>query len=259
MTKRIFQWMVIGALLVASFASTGSVMAWSGCASYVVVQWGDTLSGIAALCGTTTEAIQAANPGLGWWLWAGQVLYIPTGYTSAPAPQAQTTGNTTYTIQWGDTLGNIAARNGTSINAILTVNPQIWNADLIYPGQVINLPGSTTGYPPPPANNSSSGSVNYYSPPNPHPGYSNLKVTNYRGLLIRTGPGTNFPTIEPTVASAVYRSTWLYRKNSITINPEIGFVWVEITLTQPVNGYSTGWILVRDGLGNYFTNPNIDP
>ena len=58
MTKRFFQWMLVGALLVASFASTGSAAASSGCASYAVVQWGDTLSGLAALCGTTVGAIQ---------------------------------------------------------------------------------------------------------------------------------------------------------------------------------------------------------
>ena len=79
MTKRIFQWMLVAALLVAPFVSTGSAAAWDGCATYAVVQWGDTLSSLAALCGTTVEAIQAANPGLGSWLLAGQVLYIPTG------------------------------------------------------------------------------------------------------------------------------------------------------------------------------------
>ena len=105
MTKRFFQWMLIAALLVASFASTGSALASSGCASYAVVQWGDTLSGLAALCGTTVGAIQAANPGLGSWLLAGQVIYIPTGggSTYASAYQGQVAGST-YTVQWGDFL-----------------------------------------------------------------------------------------------------------------------------------------------------------
>jgi hypothetical protein len=34
---------------------------------------------------------------------------------------------------------------------------------------------------------------------------------------------------------------------------------VEIQLNQMVNGYSFGWIMVKDMLGNYFTKPNIDP
>ncbi len=77
--KRIFQLIVVVAILVASFASANGAMAWSGCASYITVQWGDTLSGIARLCGTTTAAIQAANPGLGSWVYAGQVLVHPNG------------------------------------------------------------------------------------------------------------------------------------------------------------------------------------
>ena len=145
--KRIFQLIVVVAILVASFASAGGAMAWSGCASYITVQWGDTLSGIARLCGTTTAAIQAANPGLGSWVYAGQVLYIPTGY-SAPAPvyYPTTYGGGTYVVQWGDTLGKIAAKSGTTVGAILAVNPQITNASLIYAGQVINLPAVPVYY-----------------------------------------------------------------------------------------------------------------
>ena len=143
-TKRIFQLIVVAAILVTSFASTGGVKAWSGCASYITVQWGDTLSGLAALCGTTVDAIRAANPGLGWWVYAGQVLYIPTGYTYTPVYYPTYGG--TYVVQWGDTLGKIAARVGVSVSDILAVNPQIWNASLIYAGQVINLPAVPVYY-----------------------------------------------------------------------------------------------------------------
>ena len=254
MTKRVFQWMLVGALLFASFASTGSAAAGSGCASYAVVQWGDTLSGLASLCGTTVQAIQAANPGLGSWLFAGQVLYIPTGSTPATAYQGQVAGST-YTVQWGDSLGNIAVKTGFSYGAILSVNPQIWNADLIYPGQVINLPASA----------SASGYSSYGSASQSElaaalgipPGYSILKVTNQKGLYIRTGPGINYPTIESPVATAVYRSSFLYTKNSVTVD-SLGYVWVQITFGQTVHGFSTGWIMVKDGLGNFYTNPNIN-
>jgi len=144
-TKRIFQLIVVAAILAASFASTGGVLAWSGCASYITVQWGDTLSGLAALCGTTVEAIRAANPGLGYWVYAGQGLYIPTGYTSAPVYYPTYYGGT-YVVQYGDTLGKIAARSGVSVSDILAVNPQIWNASLIYTGQVITLPAVPVYY-----------------------------------------------------------------------------------------------------------------
>jgi LysM repeat protein len=146
--KRIFQLIVVIAILAASFASTGGVMAWSGCASYITVQWGDTLSGLARLCGTTMEAIRAANPGIGWWVYAGQVLYIPTGYASAPAPAPvyYPGYGSTYVVQRGDTLGKIAVRSGTTVGDILAVNPQITNASLIYAGQVINLPAVPVYY-----------------------------------------------------------------------------------------------------------------
>jgi len=251
MTKRIFQMMLVAALLVASFASAGSAAAWSGCASYAVVQWGDTLSSLAALCGTTVAAIQDANPGLGTWLWAGQVLYIPTGTTSASttAYQGQVAGST-YTVQWGDSLSGIATKTGFSYSSILSVNPQIWNADLIYPGEVINLPASSYA--------SGSGAQTETEAALGIPaGYSILKVTNQRGLYIRTGPGINYPTIESPVASAVYRSSFLYARSSVTVD-SLGLVWVQITFSQPVNGQSTGWIMVKDGQGNFYTNPNIN-
>jgi LysM repeat protein len=251
MMKRTFQWIVIGALLVSSFAITDSAIAGgSSCATYAVVQWGDTLSSLAALCGTTVQAIQAANPGLGGWLFAGQVIYIPSG--NAPTtPYAGQVAGSTYTVQWGDSLGGIAQSNGFTVSQILAVNPQIWNANVIFPGQVINLPASS--YTP-----SSTVSPQPYSILGIPAGYDILKVTNKKGLNIRTGPRADLPTIQSPTASAVYQSAWLYRKNSITVDG-LGFVWAEISFDHPVNGYSTGWIMVKDGLGTYYTNPKIDP
>jgi LysM repeat protein len=255
MNKRVFQGIVIGAIVIASFASTGGAMAWSGCASYITVQWGDTLNSIAAICGTSVAAIQDANPGLGSWLWAGQVLYIPTGgSTYASAYQGRVAGNT-YTVQWGDSLGGIAAKTGFSYSDILSVNPNIWNADLIYPGEVINLPASgyASGY-----GSASAGDDELRRAMGIPAGYSILKVTNQKGLYIRTGPGIDYPTIESPVATAVYQSSFLYTKNSVTVDA-LGYVWAQITFDQTVNRYSTGWIMVKDGLGNYYTDPNIDP
>jgi LysM repeat protein len=261
--KRIFQSLVVVAILATSFASAGSALAWSGCPSQITVQWGDTLSGIAAACGTTVDAIRAANPGLGWWVYAGQVLCIPTGY-NAPAPVYYPVqmGANTYVVQWGDTLGDIAVRYGVSLGSILAVNPQIYNASLIYPGQVINLPGYTSAppppynpppyYPPPPYNPPP------YNPPPDYSGFSVLKVTYRYGLLVRTGPGKNYSEIVSPLVSAVKNTNWRYRKDTITVD-STGFVWAEVALSQTVNGYSTGWIMVRDTLGNHFTEPNIDP
>jgi LysM repeat protein len=244
--KRIFQLIVVIAILVSSFASTGGALAWSNCASYIVVQWGDTLSGLAVLCGTTVNAIRAANPGLGWWVYAGQVLYIPGGNAYDPAVYYPTYGNT-YRVQWGDTLGKIAGRLGVGVSDILAINPQIWNPSLIYAEQVINLPGS-------------SGVVTATivpSIPTPVvvlPDYAHVRMSYKKGLLVRSGPGYQYDTIN----SALYKTTWQYRTSSVFMDAK-GFVWAEVTIYPPENGYASGWILVKDGLGNYFTDPHIDP
>lgn len=254
-TKRMLQLIVVVTLLVTSFTSTGSVLAWSGCASYINVQWGDTLSGLAATCGTTVEAIRAANPGLGWWVYAGQVLYIPTGYAPAPVyypVQTYYPSYGTYVVQWGDTIGTIAASTGFYVNDILAVNPQIWNASLIYAGQVINLPATVNVPPPvyipPPA---------YYPPPIDYSQLSTLKVTYGDGLLVRTGPGKGYPEIHSALVSAVVNTEWQYKRYTVTMDAK-GLVWAEVILNPLVVGYSTGWVLVRDYLGNYFTDPHID-
>jgi LysM repeat protein len=139
MYKRILQTIVMLSVLVSAFGFTRGASAWY-CSSYVTVQWGDTLSGIASLCGTTADAIRAANPELGWWVYAGQVLYIPTG-SSAPVyyPPA---GGGTYVVQWGDTLASIASCYGISVNDLLAANPNIWSASWIYAGQVLNIPAA---------------------------------------------------------------------------------------------------------------------
>lgn len=141
--KKSVQLSVLIVVLFASLGFAGTASAYT-CSTYITVQWGDTLSGIARLCGTTTYAIQTANPGLGSWVYAGQVLYIPTGYSYTPVYSPSSGG--TYVVQWGDTLGSIAARMGVSYYDILAVNPQIWDPSLIYGGQVINLPVSAPIY-----------------------------------------------------------------------------------------------------------------
>jgi len=47
-----------------------------------------------------------------------------------------------YRIQSGDTLSRIAQRNNTSVSALMKANPQIKNANLIYAGRSLNIPGS---------------------------------------------------------------------------------------------------------------------
>lgn len=50
--------------------------------------------------------------------------------------------NVTYTVKKGDTLSGIASAKGTTVNALLALNPDITNKDRIYVGQVIIISGS---------------------------------------------------------------------------------------------------------------------
>jgi len=59
--------------------------------------------------------------------------------TSAQAAPAATGSGATYTIRAGDLLGKVAQTQGTSVDAILKVNPGL-NANRLKVGQVINLP-----------------------------------------------------------------------------------------------------------------------
>ncbi len=247
-TKKFVQMVVVAALLFTSFAMAGNALALSQCPTYITVQWGDTLSGIAAFCGTTMDAIRAANPGLGWWLYAGQVLYIPSGPSSNyNAPVYSTSG--TYLVQPGDTLKKIAAWYGTNVDAILFVNPQIMNPNLIYVGQVINLPAGTYVPPSPPK------PLPHPKPlPQPRPfvdGYSTLHINYEYGMRIRNAPGGK------VIASAVNKETLYYRANSVFVDDNWK-VWVEVNIS-PTKGYTTGWLLVRDQFGTYFTEPRIGP
>ena len=105
------------------------------------VQSGDTLSGIAAMYGTSAESLAIlngiSNPNL---IYVGQQIKV-TG-SASPAPAQPVSSTTTYTVQSGDTLSEIAARYGMSVSEIASLNG-ISDANFIYVGQVLKLSGSS--------------------------------------------------------------------------------------------------------------------
>ncbi|WP_343424150.1 LysM domain-containing protein [Candidatus Amarolinea dominans] len=71
---------------------------------------------------------------------AGQVIKIPG---KQPA-DVSTQPYGTHTVQRGETLGSIAARYNTTVAELQRIN-SISNPNLIHPGQVIKVPGSSGG------------------------------------------------------------------------------------------------------------------
>lgn len=60
------------------------------------------------------------------------------GNVEKPAPVVD---KKTYRVKSGDTLERIAKRHGTTVLNIMAANPQRWNPNLIYVGEVLNIPG----------------------------------------------------------------------------------------------------------------------
>ena len=50
----------------------------------------------------------------------------------------------TYKIKYGDTLSGIASKYNTSVSTLMSLNPYITNANKIYAGNTLNLPGTST-------------------------------------------------------------------------------------------------------------------
>ena len=65
-------------------------------------------------------------------------------FASTSAAFAASCG-TSVTVASGDTLRKIADRCGTTVSAIRRANPEIGSGNLIYPGQVLLLPGTILG------------------------------------------------------------------------------------------------------------------
>jgi LysM repeat protein len=135
-----------------------------------IVQPGENLFRIGLKYGVSWVAIMNANGLPDTTIYVGQSLVIPDAVSAndapatplpaptevapnavaplpspaAPAPVAETpaspvAGTTTYTVQAGDTLFQIAARHGVNLAELAAAN-NLYNLALIYPGQTLFIP-----------------------------------------------------------------------------------------------------------------------
>lgn len=103
------------------------------------VRPGDTLWTIAQRYNTTVNAIKILNNLTSDFLRVGQKLNIPARLVETP-----TTDVITYTVNYGDTLWNIAQRYNTSVEAIMKLN-RLPN-DMISVGQTLLIPSNGVYY-----------------------------------------------------------------------------------------------------------------
>jgi LysM repeat protein len=121
---------------VSSSSARNSGESDTGATQYTVHK-GDNLSDIASRHGVSLSALQNANPDIAAqrFIFAGDKLTIPSQHS------------TTHTVSRGETLTSIAAANNTSVKALMNANPQIRNANQIYPGDVVKIAGATQNAP----------------------------------------------------------------------------------------------------------------
>jgi LysM repeat protein len=125
----------------------GAILGSDGGYFIYIVARGDTLKGLAIRFDTTVEALLAANPSITNpnVIYEGQQVKVYVSQTPPPTPQPVPSGQVYY-VQRGDTLRKIASKFSTTVDAILRVNPQISNQNVIYVGQAISIPAGVATY-----------------------------------------------------------------------------------------------------------------
>lgn len=126
----------------------GTILGTDGGYFIYIVARGDTLKGLAIRFATSVDSLLAANrditnPNV---IYEGQRLIVYVTPTTPPPTTPPPSSGVVYIVRRGDTLRNIASRLRTTVDAILQVNPQITNPNLIYVGQAITLPAGISSY-----------------------------------------------------------------------------------------------------------------
>jgi N-acetylmuramoyl-L-alanine amidase len=135
-----------GRTLTVPFGSSGSMTpvttGTSSSGGGYTVRSGDTLGASAARHGTSVAALAQANgianPAL---IRVGKTLSVPSGGAAAVPSSSSASGGGVHTVRSGDTLAGIAARYGTSADALATLNG-IADPNVLSVGRALRVPGS---------------------------------------------------------------------------------------------------------------------
>lgn len=130
-----------------SSSSSSSSTAATTVSTYTV-KAGDTLSAIASRYSTSSSTLASlnslSNPNL---IYVGQVLKVSSNASTSSSTSSSANSTVTtaasYTVKAGDTLSAIAAKYGTTYQALASTN-SISNPNDIYVGQVIKVSATAT-------------------------------------------------------------------------------------------------------------------
>ena len=130
-----------------SSSSSSSSTATTTAGTYTV-KAGDTLSAIASRYSTSSSTLASlnslSNPNL---IYVGQVLKVSSNASTSSSTSSSANSTVTtaasYTVKAGDTLSAIAAKYGTTYQALASTN-SISNPNDIYVGQVIKVSATAT-------------------------------------------------------------------------------------------------------------------
>lgn len=202
--KKFVQLLLLFVLLGVSILNTTPAQAASSCGTTYTVLKGDTLTKIAQKCGTTVSALRRANPeiGSGDKIYPGQVLLLPGALVKGKD------GFDIYIVARGDTLKALAKRFETTVEYLLSLNPDIKDPDVIYEGQRLVVPAA--------------GSI-----PTPPPSPSGHTYTVQKGDTLRKIASWTFTTVDA-----------LLEVNPQIKNPNKIYVGQVINLPAEVNRYT---------------------
>ena len=126
----------------------GAILGTDGGYLLYIVARGDTLKALATRFGSTVDSILASNPSITNvnLIYEGQRLTIYVITTTPPPSTPPPASGQTYYVKKGDTLRKIAEKFSTTVDAILKVNTQISNPNLIYVGQAITIPAGVSSH-----------------------------------------------------------------------------------------------------------------